>query len=165
MQFVKSGRIIEYQYLRIADEAPVRKPAVLVSGARFLADPDTFGQQERPAWWPKWPVAARALSRSHRDRRAGIPGSAAGYGRPYPAQRYGWAGARDRQVLRDQFCCCRPADTFGVTEAPMPSRLRTAFGDDMFYQPTGDGRSAMLRRRLGRAPSAVPLTLACDMGV
>jgi len=39
MPLVKSGRIVEDQYVRIADDAPIPDGvAVIVSGARFLAD-------------------------------------------------------------------------------------------------------------------------------
>ena len=54
MPLVKSGRIVEDQYVRIADDAPIPDGvAVIVSGARFLADASvrlkTYLEQTHPA--------------------------------------------------------------------------------------------------------------------
>ena len=46
MPLVESGRIVEDQFVRIADDAPVPDGvAVIVSGARFLADAEALTQR------------------------------------------------------------------------------------------------------------------------
>ena len=169
MPFVKSGRIVEDQYLRIADEASVPDAgAVLVSAARFLADPDAFRARQGATGvvWPNnRPVAELA---PYLGRIATVALVFPGFrdGRGYSQarilrERYGYKGElrATGQVLRDQFLLLLRAgfDSFDVTK----DADAIAFADsirrfDVFYQPTGDGRTTALRRRLSVERRAVP---------
>jgi uncharacterized protein (DUF934 family) len=163
MPFVKSGRIVEDRFVRIADDAPVPEGgAIIVSGARYLADADAFRKRTAPTGvvWPNnRPIAELA---PHLDRLAVVAVVFPGFrdGRGYSQARvlresYGFKGElrATGQVLRDQFLLLLRAgfDSFEVSK----DADATAFADsirrfDVFYQPTGDGRVTVLRRRLGR---------------
>jgi len=169
MPLVKSGRIVEDQYVRIADDAPVPDGvAVIVSGARFLADAEALSQRAEAVGvlWPNnRPVAELA---PYLNRIALVALTFPGFrdGRAYSQarilrERYGFMGElrATGQVLRDQFLFLMRAgfDSFEVSK----DADATAFADsirrfDVFYQPTGDGRATVFRRRLARPPQAAP---------
>ncbi|MPZ37329.1 MAG: DUF934 domain-containing protein [Rhizobiales bacterium] len=168
MPLVKSGGIVEDPFVRIADDAPVPEGiAVIVSGARFLADAEALTQRATAVGvvWPNnRPVAELApyLSRlalvalmfpSFRDGR--------GYSQARVLrERYGYTGElrATGQVLRDQFLFLLRAgfDSFEVSkEADVAAFAESIRRFDVFYQPTGDGRPTAYRRRLGRAFASV----------
>jgi uncharacterized protein (DUF934 family) len=164
MPLVKSGRIVEDQYVRIADDAPVPDGvAVIVSGARFLADPEAFAH--RPAavgvLWPNSrPIVDLA---PYLSRLALVALAFPGFrdGRAYSQarllrERYGFTGElrATGQVLRDQFLYLLRAgfDSFEVTkDADAAAFVESTRRFDVFYQPTGDGRVTAFGRRLGFA--------------
>jgi uncharacterized protein (DUF934 family) len=163
MPLVRSGRIVEDQYVRIADDAPVPEGgAVIVSSARFLADAEALTRRLEAVGvlWPNnRPIAELA---PYLSRIALVALAFPGFrdGRAYSQarilrERYGFAGElrATGQVLRDQFLLLMRAgfDSFVVSK----DADAAAFADsirrfDVFYQPTGDGRATALRRRIGR---------------
>ena len=78
-------------------------------------------------------------------------------------ERHGYDGElrATGQVLRDQFLFLLRAgfDSFEVSkEADAAAFVESIRRFDVFYQPTGDGRTTAFRRRLGRTfQSALPL--------
>ncbi len=55
MPLVKSGKVVEDRYVRVADGEPVpEQGAVIVSADRFLADAEELGQRNDPVGviWP-----------------------------------------------------------------------------------------------------------------
>lgn len=166
MPFVKSGRIAEDRFVRIADDAPVPQDgAVIVSGARYLADAEALQNRAAPTGvvWPNNRSVAELAP--YLDRIALVALVFPGFrdGRGYSQarilrERYGFKGEMRAtgQVLRDQFLLLLRAgfDSFEVSK----DADAAAFADstrrfNVFYQPTGDGRTTALRRRLGRVPS------------
>ena len=180
MPLVKSGRIVEDQFVRIADDAPVPEGvAVIVSGARFLADPESLTQRATAVGvvWPNnRPIAELAPYLTRLALVALVfPGFRDGRGYSQARilrERYGFGGElrATGQVLRDQFLFLLRAgfDSFEVSKGADAA----AFADsirrfDVFYQPTGDGRATAFRRRLGRAFASAPPARAlmpCDTG-
>jgi uncharacterized protein (DUF934 family) len=164
MPFVKSGRIVDDRFVRIADDAPVPDDgAVIVSGARYLAEAAALQKRAAPTGvvWPNdRPIAELA---PYLDRIALVALVFPGFrdGRGYSQARIlreglGFTGEMRAtgQVLRDQFLLLLRAgfDSFEVSkEADAAAFAETTRRFDAFYQPTGDGRTTVLRRRLGRA--------------
>jgi len=164
MQFVKDGRIVEDGFARLADDAPVpdRLP-VIVSAARFLADPDAFARRDGPTG-VIWPNNRRVSELApYLDRLAVVAlvfptfkdGRAFSQARLI-RERYGFRGElrATGQVLRDQFLFLLRAgfDAFEVTkDADAAVFTQAARRYSVFYQPTGDGRATALRARLARA--------------
>ncbi len=180
MPLVKSGRIVEDQFVRIADDMPVPDGvAVIVTGARFLADAEALTQRTAAVGvlWPNnRPIAELA---PYLNRLALVALVFPGFrdGRGYSQarvlrERYRFTGElrATGQVLRDQFLFLLRAgfDAFEVskdTDAAAFAESIRRF--DVFYQPTGDGRTTAFRRRLGRAfHSAQPARALtpCDTG-
>lgn len=169
MPLVKSGRIVEDQYVHIADDAPVPDGvAVIVSGVRFLADVELFIHRTTAVGvvWPNnRPIAELA---PYLGRIALVALVFPGFrdGRAYSQarilrERYGFTAElrATGQVLRDQFLFLLRAgfDSFEVTkDADAAAFVESARRFDVFYQPTGDGRATAFRRRLGRVPQAGP---------
>ncbi len=169
MPLVKSGRIVEDQYVRIADDAPVPDGvAVIVSGARFLADAEAFTHRTAAVGvlWPNSrPIAELA---PHLKRIALVALVFPGFrdGRAYSQarilrERYGFGGEMRAtgQVLRDQFLFLLRAgfNSFEVSkEADAAAFVESIKTFDVFYQPTGDGRATAFRRRLGRPLQSAP---------
>jgi uncharacterized protein (DUF934 family) len=164
MPFVKSGRIAEDRFVRIADDAPVPGDgAVIVGGARYLADAAALQKRAAPigvVWPNNRPIAELA---PYLDRITLVALVFPGFrdGRAYSQARilresYGFKGEMRAtgQVLRDQFLLLLRAgfDSFEVSkDADAAAFAETTRRFDVFYQPTGDGRTTALRRRLGRA--------------
>jgi uncharacterized protein (DUF934 family) len=164
MPLIRSGRVARHKFKRIADDAPVPdgRP-VIVTAARFLAEPQAFARRQAPTGvvWPNnRPVAELA---PYLDRLGLVALEFPSFrdGRAYSQarllrERYGF----DReiratgQVLRDQFLFLVRAG-FNAFEVSKKADV-AAFTDSVrrysvFYQPTGDGRTTALRARLERA--------------
>jgi uncharacterized protein (DUF934 family) len=169
MPLVKSGRIVEDQYVRIADEAPVPDGvAVIVSGARFLADVEAFTHRAAAVGvvWPNNRPIAELAPYLGRIALVALVFPVFRDGRAYSQarilrERYGFGGElrATGQVLRDQFLFLLRAgfDSFEVTkEADAAAFAESARRFDVFYQPTGDGRTTAFRRRVGGAAQSAP---------
>jgi uncharacterized protein (DUF934 family) len=169
MPLVKSGRIVEDQYLRIADDAPVPDGvAVIVSGARFLADVEAFTQRAAAVGvlWPNNRPIAELAPYLGRIALVALVFPIFRDGRAYSQarilrERYGFGGElrATGQVLRDQFLLLLRAgfDSFEVTkDADAAAFAESTRRFDVFYQPTGDGRATAFRRRLGRPLQPAP---------
>lgn len=180
MPLVKSGRIVEDRFVRIADDAPTPDGvAVIVTGARFLADAEAFTQHTAAVGvlWPNnRPVAELA---PYLGRLALVALVFPGFrdGRGYSQarvlrERYGFGGElrATGQVLRDQFLFLLRAgfDSFEVSkDADAAAFAESTRRFDVFYQPTGDGRTTAFGRRLGRVLQSVRPARAltpCDTG-
>jgi uncharacterized protein (DUF934 family) len=170
MPLVKSGRIVEDQFVRIADDAPVPDGvAVIVSGARFLADAEALTQRMEAVGvvWPNNRPIAELAPYLNRIALVALvfPGFRDGRGYSQARvlrERYGFGGElrATGQVLRDQFLFLLRAgfDSFEVTkETDAAAFAESTRRFNVFYQPTGDGRTTAFRRRLGRAFQAPPL--------
>ena len=163
MPLVRNSRLVADDFVRVADDAPVPATgAIVVTAARYLADPTAFAARKAPTGviWPNdRPVAELA---SHLGNLALVAlvfpkfrdGRAFSQARLL-RERYGYAGElrATGQVLRDQFLFMLRAgfDSFEVTK----DADATAFADsirsyDVFYQPTGDGRRTVFDARRTR---------------
>ena len=161
MPLVKSGKIAGDTFVNVADDAEISGDgAILISSARFLADPETLSR--RPAKtgvvWPN----NRDLDElvPYLDRLAAVALVFPSFrdGRAYSQarllrERHGYDGElrATGQVLRDQFVFMLRAgfDAFEVNkEADAEAFAATARRYSVFYQPTGDGRVTALNRRM-----------------
>lgn len=161
MPLVKDGKIVSDSFIPIADDVDIPpEGAVLISAARFLADPETLLGRHSPTAviWP-----------NNRDVDDLVPylGKLAAVALVFPTFRDGRAYSQARllrerykhrgelratgQVLRDQFVFMLRAgfDTFEVKkDADAEAFAATARRYTVFYQPTGDGRITALHRRM-----------------
>ncbi|WP_295843807.1 DUF934 domain-containing protein [Tardiphaga sp.] len=161
MPLVKNGRVATDTFPQVADDADIPADgAVLISAARFLADPETLSQRGGPTAviWP-----------NNRDLDDVVPflGRLAVVALVFPTFRDGRAYSQARllrerhafkgelratgQVLRDQFVFMLRAgfDAFEVKkQGDAEAFLATAKRYTVFYQPTGDGRITALHRRM-----------------
>ncbi|MGY4229063.1 uncharacterized protein (DUF934 family) [Bradyrhizobium sp. USDA 4503] len=161
MPLVKQGRITTDLFVHVADGAELPGDgAVLVSAARFLADPEAL--LRRPGKlgviWPN----NRNLDDlvPHLDRLASVALVFPTFrdGRAYSQarllrERYGYDGElrATGQILRDQFVFMTRAgfDAFEVKkDADADAFAATMKRYSVFYQPTGDGRVTALNRRM-----------------
>jgi len=170
MPLVKGGRIVADGFTHVEDGAPVpERGAVLVPAARFLADADELLRRDGPVGviWPN-DRAVGELS-PYLDRLALVALVFPTYkdGRAYSQarllrERYGYRGElrATGQVLRDQFVFLIRAgfDAFDVVkQADAEAFEETAKRYSVFFQPTGDGRMTVARKRIARrapAPAA-----------
>ncbi len=164
MQLVKSGRIVADDFVRLADDAPVpgRLP-IIVSAARFLAEPDAFAEREAPTGviWPNDRRAAELAPWLDRLALVALVFPTFKDGRAFSQarlirERYGFRGElrATGQVLRDQFLFMLRAgfDAFEVTkDADAGAFAEAARRYSVFYQPTGDGRATARAGRAARA--------------
>jgi uncharacterized protein (DUF934 family) len=177
MPLVKSGRIVEDQFVRIADDAPVPDGvAVIVSGARFLADAEALTQRVEAVGvvWPNSRPITELAPYLNRIALVALvfPGFRDGRGYSQARilrERYGFGGElrATGQVLRDQFLFLLRAgfDSFEVTkEADAAAFAESTKRFDVFYPPTGDGRATAFRRRLGRAFQSAPAAHVPEKG-
>lgn len=165
MPLVKGNAIVADDFAHPADDAPLPAVgAVLVSAARFLADPDAVLSRHDSAGviWP-----------NDRDIDALVPylDRLAAVALVFPVFRDGRAYTQARllrerycfkgelratgQVLRDQFVFMLRAgfDAFDVRkQSDAEAFAGVAQRYSVFYQPTGDGRVTAFRRRLMRLP-------------
>ena len=161
MPLVKDGRIASDVFVHVADDADIPADgAVLISPARFLADPEALAGRNSPTGviWP-----------NNRDIDDLVPylDRLAAVALVFPTFRDGRAYSQARllrerskyrgelratgQVLRDQFVFMLRAgfDTFEVKkDADAEAFADTARRYTVFYQPTGDGRITALHRRM-----------------
>jgi len=163
MPLVKAGRIVEDTFVRVADDAPVPDGVpVLVSGARFILEADALAKRDTPVGvvWPNNKPVAELAPWLDRIALVALVFPIFRDGRAYSQARIlrenqGFRGElrATGQVLRDQFLFMLRAgfDSFEVTkEADAAAFVESAKSFDVFYQPTGDGRATVFRRRLGR---------------
>lgn len=161
MPLVKNARVISDAFVHVADDAEIPGDgAVLISAARFLADPEALlGRAGKSGViWPN--------NRDVDDLVAHLDGLAVVAlvfptfrdGRAYSQarllrERHGYRGElrATGQVLRDQFVFMLRAgfDAFEVKKgADAEAFANTAKRYSVFYQPTGDGRITALHRRM-----------------
>jgi len=167
MPLVKEGKIAEDNYVRVLDDQSVPDDApVIVPGQRFLADATELVERAAPlgVLWPNdRRVAELAPWLDHlglvalvfpkfRDGRA--------YSQAWLLrERYGFRRElrATGDVLRDQFQFLLRAgfDSFEVKKpADALAFAQAASRYSVFYQPSADGRTPALRRRLRGAPAA-----------
>ncbi len=161
MLLVKSGKIADDAFLPVADDAELPGDgAVLISGARFLADapalshraekigviwPNNRDIDELAPWLDRLAVVALVFP-SFRDGRAYSQARLL-------RERFCYRGElrATGQVLRDQFVFMLRAG-FDAFEVKKPGDAEafaaTAKRYSVFYQPTGDGRITALHRRM-----------------
>ncbi|MGA2288103.1 DUF934 domain-containing protein [Bradyrhizobium sp.] len=161
MPLVKSGKISGDGFVHIADDAEIPGAgAVLISGARFLANAETLSRRagqtgviwpnnrdvdELVPWIDRLAVIALVFP-SFRDGRAYSQARLL-------RERFCYRGElrATGQVLRDQFVFMLRAgfDAFEVKKpADAEAFASTAKRYSVFYQPTGDGRITALHRRI-----------------
>jgi uncharacterized protein (DUF934 family) len=161
MPLVKQGKISGDAFVHIADDAELPGDgAVLISAARFLADPETLSRRlgKTGVVWPnnrdvddlvpyldKLAVVALVFP-TFRDGRAYSQARLL-------RERYHYRGElrATGQVLRDQFVFMLRAgfDAFEVKkDSDAEAFTATAKRYSVFYQPTGDGRVTALHRRM-----------------
>jgi uncharacterized protein (DUF934 family) len=161
MPLVKQGKISGDAFVHVADDAEMpASGAVLISAARFLADPETLSRRlgKLGVIWP-----------NHRDVDDLVPylDRLAVVALVFPTFRDGRAYSQARllrerhnyrgelratgQVLRDQFVFMLRAgfDAFEVKkDSDAEAFANTVKRYSVFYQPTGDGRVTALHRRM-----------------
>lgn len=161
MPLVKNGMVAADTFVHVAEDAVIPvDAAVLISAARFLADPEALIARNSPTgviwpnnrdvddlvpWLDRLAVVALVFP-SFRDGRAYSQARLL-------RERYGYKGEMRAtgQVLRDQFVFMLRAgfDAFEVVkQADAEAFLATAKRYTVFYQPTGDGRITALHRRM-----------------
>jgi uncharacterized protein (DUF934 family) len=164
MPLIKSGRIVEDRYVRVADDAaiPDRVPVIITAG-RFLADPNALIRRDGSlgVLWPNdrrvaelepWLGHLALVALSFPKFRDGRAYSQARQLR----ERYGFRGElrATGDVLRDQFLFLIRAG-FDSLEVKKPADA-AAFAEvvnrySVFYQPSADGRVPAQRQRLALA--------------
>jgi uncharacterized protein (DUF934 family) len=169
MPLVKSGKVVEDRFVRVADGEPVPEHGpVIVSADRFLADADEFAQRQ-DAVGVIWPNGRRVAElEPHLAQLALVALVFPAYkdGRAYSQarvlrERYGYRGElrATGQVLRDQFLFLIRAgfDAFEVAKpADAAAFEEAARRYSVFFQPTGDGRMTVARVRTGREVRQAP---------
>ncbi len=162
----KAGRIVEDAYVRVADDAPLPEGVpVLVSAARFRADPAAFARREAPVGviWPNNINVAELAPHLGRLALVALVFPSFRDGRAYSQarllrERHGFRGElrATGQVLRDQFLFLARAgfDAFEVSkDADVPAFAAALTRYSVFYQPAADDRLIVARRRLARGPA------------
>jgi uncharacterized protein (DUF934 family) len=161
MPLVKHGKISPDAFVYVADDGELAaEGAVLISAARFLADPDALSGRlgKTGVIWPNnrdvddlVPYLARlaAVALVFPTFRDGRAYSQARLLR----ERYGYRGElrATGQVLRDQFVFMLRAgfDAFEVKkDSDAAAFAATIKRYSVFYQPAGDGRVTALHRRM-----------------
>jgi len=167
MPLVKGGKVVADGYLRVEDGAVVpERGAVLVPAERFLADREELARHDGPVGvvWPNNRNVAELAP--YLDKLALVALAFPSYrdGRAYSQarllrERYGFSGEvrATGQVLRDQFLFLMRAgfDAFDVVKpADAEAFEEAARRYSVFFQPTGDGRVTVARRRVAHPPQA-----------
>jgi len=161
MPLVKGGKIVSDEYVHVADDAALPETgAVLVSAARFLADPEAVlaRRDKVGVIWPNNRDVDDLLPYVERVALIALVFPTFRDGRAYSQarllrERYFFRGElrATGQVLRDQFVFMLRAgfDAFDVKkQADAEAYQQTVKRYSVFYQPTGDGRVAAPFRRL-----------------
>ncbi|MBN9581855.1 MAG: DUF934 domain-containing protein [Afipia sp.] len=165
MPLVRGNAIVADDYVSVADDAPLPAAgAVLVTAARFLADPDAVLSRPGGAGviWPNDRDIDALVPYLHRLKAVALLFPVFRDGRAYTQarllrERYRFQGElrATGQVLRDQFVFMLRAgfDAFDVRkQSDAAAFAGVAQRYSVFYQPTGDGRVTAFRRRLMRLP-------------
>ena len=167
MPLVKAGRVIEDRFVRVLDDAPLPEHVpVLLPAGRLLADIGDLGRREAPLG-VIWPNDRRVSELApHLDRLAMVALQFPKFrdGRAYSQarqlrERFGFHGElrATGQILRDQFLFLLRAgfDAFEVVkEADAHNFVEATRRYSVFYQPTADGRPAVLALRSRHRSSA-----------
>ena len=163
MRLVKSGQVVADDYIRVSDDAPIPDDLpVIVSAARLIAEADVIFRRQAPTG-VLWPNSRRVAELApHLDRLALVALEFPKFrdGRAYSQARllretYEFRGElrATGDVLRDQFMFLLRAgfDAFEVKKDADAAVFASEIArHSVFYQPTGDGRVAASRARLGR---------------
>src|SRR3954454_24734373 len=161
MPLVKNGKISGDGFVHLADDAEIPGDgAVLISAARFLADPDTLSRRpgKLGVIWPNNRDVDDLVPHLERLAVVALVFPTFRDGRAYSQarllrERYHYRGELRAvgQVLRDQFVFMLRAgfDAFDVRkQADAEAFALTVKRYSVFYQPTGDGRITALHRRM-----------------
>jgi len=163
MRLVKSGQVVADDYIRVSDDAPIPDDLpVIVSAARLIAEADVIFRRQAPTG-VLWPNSRRVAELApHLERLALVALEFPKFrdGRAYSQARllretYEFRGElrATGDVLRDQFMFLLRAgfDAFEVKKDADAAVFASEIArHSVFYQPTGDGRVAASRARLGR---------------
>ena len=163
MPLVRSGKVAEDRFVRVADGDPVpEEGAIIVSAERFLADAVEFAQRQDAVGviWPNNRNVAELEPHQANLTLIALVFPVYKDGRAYSQarvlrERFGFRGElrATGQVLRDQFLFLLRAgfDAFDVSKpADAAAFEETARRYSVFFQPTGDGRVTVARVRTGR---------------
>jgi uncharacterized protein (DUF934 family) len=161
MPLVKQGKISGDAFVRIADDDEIPSGgAVLISAARFLADPDALSRHpgKLGVIWPNNRDVDDLVPYLDRLAVVALVFPTFRDGRAYSQarllrERYKYRGElrATGQVLRDQFVFMLRAgfDAFEVKkDSDAEAFANTVKRYSVFYQPTGDGRVTALHRRM-----------------
>jgi uncharacterized protein (DUF934 family) len=160
MPLVKAGKIVEDQYVRVEDDAPLPDGVpVLLTAARFLADARELAERDAPVGviWPNDRRVAELAPFVDRLALIALIFPKFKDGRAYSQarllrERYGFRGELRAagEVLRDQFQFLLRSG-FDALEVKKPADAaafaQAAARFSVFYQPSADGRLPALRRR------------------
>jgi len=161
MPLVKDGKISGDEFVHLAEDAGIPGDgSILISAARFLADPETLSRRSGKTGviWPNNRDVDDLVPFLDRLATVALVFPTFRDGRAYSQarllrERHGYDGElrATGQVLRDQFMFMLRAG-FDALEARKQSDVEafatTAKRYSVFYQPTGDGRLTALSRRL-----------------
>ena len=161
MPLVKGGKITADAFAAVAEDAPLPDDgAVMVSAARFLADPEAVLRRAGKAGviWPNNRDVDDLVPHLERLAAVALVFPTFRDGRAYSQarllrERYLYRGElrATGQVLRDQFVFMLRAgfDAFDVRkQSDAEAFAQTVQRYSVFYQPTGDGRITALHRRM-----------------
>jgi uncharacterized protein (DUF934 family) len=161
MPLVKGGTTAGDGFVQVADDAEIPADgAVLVSAARWLADPEALLRRTGPVGviWPNNSDVALLSPWLNRLALVALVFPSFRDGRAYSQarrlrERLGFSGElrATGQVLRDQFVFMLRAgfDSFEVKKPSDAEAFAAAARRySVFYQPTGDGRVTALHRRM-----------------
>jgi uncharacterized protein (DUF934 family) len=161
MPLVKNAKISGDAFVRVDDDAELPAGgAVLISAARFLADPDALSRRlgKTGVIWPNNRDVDDLVPYLDRLAVVALVFPTFRDGRAYSQarllrERYHYRGElrATGQILRDQFVFMLRAgfDAFEVKkDSDAEAYVNTVKRYSVFYQPTGDGRVTALHRRM-----------------
>ena len=161
MLLVRGGKISGDVFVHVADDAEIPAGgAVLISAARFLADPETLSRRlgKLGVIWPNNRDVDDLVPYLDRLAVVALVFPTFRDGRAYSQARllrerytYGGELRATGQILRDQFVFMLRAgfDAFEVKkDSDAEAFANTVKRYSVFYQPTGDGRVTALHRRM-----------------
>jgi uncharacterized protein (DUF934 family) len=161
MPLVRDGKISPDAFVRVADDDELPSGgAVLVSAARFLADPETLSRRlgKLGVIWPNNRDVDDLVPYLDRLAVVALVFPSFRDGRAYSQarllrERFNYRGELRAagQILRDQFVFMLRAgfDAFEVKkDSDAEAFANTVKRYSVFYQPTGDGRITALHRRM-----------------
>jgi uncharacterized protein (DUF934 family) len=164
MPLVENAQIVADRYVYVGDDEPIpERVPVIVTAQRFLADPDTLTRRDGSlgVLWPNNRRVAELAPWLGHLALVALHFPKFRDGRAYSQARllretYAFRGMlrATGDVLRDQFHFLIRAgfDSFEVKK-PADAHAFAEAGSrySVVYQPTADGRTPALRRRLGVA--------------